>query len=52
MSYGPYNYTIVRSFKGDELTRDELMCDEYCDENPCENMTSLITLRRDKVKLF
>ena len=47
MSYKLYNYTIVRHFESDEL-----MCDEYFDEIHCGNQTSLITLRRDKLKLF
>ena len=47
VSYEPYNHTTVRTFKGDEL-----MHDEYCDEIHCGNLTTLITLRHDELKLF
>ena len=47
VSYEPYNHTTVRPFKGDKL-----MHDEYYDEIHRGNTTSLITLRRDELKLF
>ena len=47
VGYEPYNHTTVRPFKGDELMRDE-----YCDGIHCGNPTSLITSKREKLKLF
>jgi len=47
VSYEPYNHMTVRPFKGDKLMRDE-----YCDGIHYGNLTSLITLRRDELKLF
>ena len=47
VSYEPLNHTTVRPFKGDELMRDE-----YCDEIHYGNPTSLITLKRDELKLI
>jgi len=47
VSYELCNHTTIRPFKGDEL-----MHDVYCDGIHCENPTSLITLRRDELKLF
>ena len=44
---GCSNVTTIRPFKDDKLIRDK-----YCDGNHCENPTSLITLRRDELKLF
>jgi len=47
VSYESYSHTIVRPFKGDELMRNE-----YCDGIHSRNLTSLITLRHDELKLF
>jgi len=47
MSYESYKHMIIRPFKGNEL-----MCDEYCDGIHYGNPTSLITLRRDELKLI
>jgi len=47
VSYESYNHTIIRPFKWNELMRNE-----YCDGIHCGNRTSLITLRRDELKLF
>ena len=38
VNYELYNHTTGKPFKGDEL-----MHDEYCDENHCGDPTSLIT---------
>jgi len=47
VSYKPYNHTNVKPFKGDQLMRDE-----YYDGIHYRNLTSLITLRRNEIKLF
>jgi len=47
VSYESYNQMTIRPFKNDELMRDE-----YCEGIHCGNLTNLITLRHDKLKLF
>jgi len=47
MGYESYNHTTVVLFKGNEL-----MHDENYDGIHSENLTSLITLRYDELKLF
>ena len=47
VSYELCNHTILRPFKGDEFLHNE-----YCDGIHYGNPTSLITLRRNELKLF